>query len=563
MLRSLHVVNLALIENLQWDPGPGFICLTGETGAGKSLLLDAVGLLLGKRASVEMIRTGADRMLVEGLFSLPPSAAKTPAGALLAEQGIAGEDGELVVAREVHVSGRTSARVNGRLVTAQMLRELGQWLVHQHGQHDSLLLTRKEEHLALLDAYGGATVAGLKEEYRASYQSHRDASDELAAAVQNEKERAQRLDALSFQLREIEEARVREGEEIHLKRLRDRWQHAERLFSVMQDTYEKLYEGEARFPAVLGVLGELKNAVVSSLAHDQELRELAEYLDVAIAHLSEAADFARRYKESLEFDPDKLKRLEDRLAVLERLFRKYGASTQELLLYAANAGAKRDRLLHYDETVNALRERRDQTAARMRAAADALRAERVRAARAMEKELHDELRHLHMPAVQLFLRLNETEPGPSGADEAELLFSANRGETPRPLARIASGGELSRVMLAVVRVLAERNPVSTLIFDEIDAGISGLAAQAVADHVGQIARHRQVLCVTHLPQTACRATEHALLEKRVANGRTSTRIRTLSAEERVEELAKMMGGERVTDTTRRQAREMLDAAASH
>ncbi len=560
MLRRLHVEDLALIENLDWNPSSGFTCLTGETGAGKSLLLDAVGLLLGRRANVDMIRSGSDRLFVEGLFSLAGSRAADVVVALLAEQGIACEDGELVIWREVNSSGKTAARVNGRLVTAQLLRAVGQWLVHQHGQHDSMLLMRKEEHLALLDAFGGDEVDAARRVYQELYDLHGAAKKELSVALQDKKDRMQRLDVLTFQLREMEEARLREGEEVHLGRLRDRWQHAERLYSVTRDAYEQLYDGQPRCPSVLAVLAELKSAVSSAVAHDAELNELLEYLDVAEVHLSEAADFARRYKELLEFDPEKLKRLEDRLAVLDRLFGKYGASSHEVLAYMAEAAAERDRLVHYDETVVSLRQRLDEAAERLRAAAGSLRHKRRSAAQVMERELQAELERLHMPSVQLFLRVNPVAPGPSGADEAELLFSANRGEEPRPLARIASGGELSRIMLAVVQVLAGRNPVDTMVFDEIDAGISGRAAQAVADRVAHIARHHQVLCVTHLPQMACRAAEHMLIEKSVDQGRTATRIRTLSAEDRVEELAKMMGGERVTDTTRQQAREMLGAA---
>ncbi len=560
MLRALQVENIALLHKLQLELQPGFTCLTGETGAGKSILLDAVGLLLGSRGSVELVRTGADKGVVEGVLDIVGEAFD-PVRLLCAEQGIDADDDQLVISREVFASGKTVARVNGRIVTVQFLRQLGAYCAHQHGQHDSAVLLRAEEHLALLDVYGGSTLATVKAEYTACHRRLTNATHALRQAESDSKERAQRLDMLAFQIQEITKARIHAGEEVQLRELRGRLQHAEKLRSATDDVYEKVYEGGPRIPAVADEVYRLTGVVETAMRFDQALGELRDYLETAQVNLTEAADFVRRYRSRQDFSPEELQRVEDRLATLERLFRKYGESSSAILEYLEQAREEQERLFRHEETIAHLTEACERAHIELQTAAAALRAVRQSCAAALEDQLTAELSLLMMPNVRLSMRLTPISPGPQGADDAELLISANQGEAQKPLAKIASGGELSRVMLALIQVLSGNASVPTLVFDEIDAGISGRAAQAVAERIAHIGRRHQVLCVTHLPQMACYATHHLLIDKRIDGERTFTTVRLLSEEERVDEIAKMISGEIITETTRSHAREMLRRGA--
>lgn len=557
MLRALHVRNLALIEEVELQFEPGFTCLTGETGAGKSILLDALGLLLGARASSDMVREGADRAFVEGLFDLsdhPPEVAE-----LLEENGVLLTDGQLIVNREVASTGKTIARLNGRLATVQLLRDVGQRMVHQHGQHDSVGLLRKEEHLSVLDAYAGIELREALAEYESLYTLRKQLAAELTELEQTARERVQREDILEFQTREIREARLRPGEEDELRERKGRMRYAERLQAAVDDVYEKVYEGNSRVPAIAGELDRLAQGVSHVEKHDPKLIELREYLETALVNLTEAADFVRRYRETLDFDPMELATLEERLVTLERIFRKYGDSSAQVLSHLKDIEEEKARLSHRDDLVAATKSHLAEVGATLEKAADGLSGIRRRAAERFEQTAAEELRALGMSQTRLTVRfLPGVESfGPKGRDDVEWMFSANQGEALRPLAKIASGGELSRVMLAIVQILADTEYVSTLVFDEIDTGISGRAAHAVADRMRALGKKRQVFCVTHLPLTASMATDHVLIEKRVKEGRTVTVARRLTPIERVEELAKMLGGERVTQATRDHARELL------
>ncbi len=560
MLRALQVENIALLHKLQLELQPGFTCLTGETGAGKSILLDAVGLLLGSRGSSELVRTGADKGVVEGVLDIPDESSDS-VRRLCAEQGIDIDNDQLVISREVFAAGKTVARVNGRIVTVQFLRLLGTFCAHQHGQHDTAVLLRAEEHLALLDAYGGSSLAEVKARYTACHRRLTNAMNALKQAESDSKERAQRLDMLTFQIEEITKARIQAGEEDRLRELRRRLQYAEKLRSATDEVYEKVYEGDPRTPAIADEIYRLAEVTETAMRFDESLGELHGYLETAQVNLAEAADFVRRYRSRQEFAPEELQRVEDRLAVLLPLFRKYGETSAAILEYLRQAQEDRERLLRHEETIANLTAECASASGELQTAAHDLTAVRESCATSLEDELTAELSLLMMPNVRLSMRLTPTSPGPLGADDAELLISANQGEAQKPLAKIASGGELSRVMLALIQVLSGGASVPTLIFDEIDAGISGRAAQAVAGRVAHLGRRRQVLCVTHLPQMACYASHHLLIDKRIDGDRTFTTVKSLSAEERVDEIAKMISGEIVTEITRSHAREMLRRGA--
>ncbi len=557
MLRELQIRNLALIESLDLHLENGFTCLTGETGAGKSILLDAVGLLLGVRASAQWVRTGADKAVVEGAFDLS-EAATIDLSLLLEKQGIDMVDDQLILSRELFSTGKTVARLNGHLVTVQLLRDIGHLILHQYGQHDSTLLLKKEEHIGLLDRFAHEEMAPYKDAYTTAYNAYRAAKQALLEAEQGEKERAQRMDQLDFQIKEIEQARIKLGEEEKLTVLRNRLHFAERLQSASEAVYQQLYEGRGRdHAAILAVLYDLLHDVEQAQEYDKTLSELYEYLEVARVNLSEAAEFARKYREDIDFQPERLQKVEDRLAILERLFRKYGENEERVLLYEKQAREELTNLLHHDEWLERRRQDMSCLYEQLQVAAQELSQQRRDAAVRLKDALEKELFDLMMPNVKLCVDIQTVNFRSDGTDDVEILLSANLGEVPKPLAKIASGGELSRIMLAFAQVLITDTAIDTMIFDEIDTGISGRAAQAVAQKLIKIASRMQVLCVTHLPQMASAAQHHLFIEKTIQDERTRTVVFSLSKEERVTELARMINGENITEKTRANALEML------
>ena len=557
MLRELQIRNLALIESLNLHLDHGFTCLTGETGAGKSILLDAVGLLLGVRASAQWVRTGTDKAIVEGAFDLSDEAIRD-LSILFEKQGIDMVDDQIILSRELFSTGKTVARLNGHLVTVQLLRDIGHHILHQYGQHDSTLLLRKEEHISLLDRFAHEDIASYKDVYKTAYNAYRAAKQALLEAEQGEKERAQRIDQLDFQIKEIEQARVKLGEEEKLTVLRNRLHFAERLQSASEAVYQHVYEGSGRDKvSILAILYDLLHEVGQAQEYDQTLSELYEYLEVARVNLSEAAEFARKYREDIDFQPQRLQKVEDRLATLERLFLKYGENEERVLLYEKQAQEELTNLLHHDEWIERRRQDVDSSYEQLQIAAQELSQKRHNAAVRLKEALQKELLDLMMPNVTLCIDIQKVNFRSDGADDVEILLSANPGEVLKPLAKIASGGELSRIMLAFAQVLIADSPIDTMIFDEIDTGISGRAAQAVAQKLTKIASHMQVLCVTHLPQMASAAQHHLFIEKIIQDDRTRTVVHTLSKQERITELARMMNGENITEKAKANALEML------
>ena len=556
MLRTLVVQNLALIESIELDLSHGFTCLTGETGAGKSILLDAVGLLLGSRGSAELIRTGEDRALVEGNFDVTDKIADMVETALN-ELGIVFNGTELIVSREINRAGKSLARINGRMITVAALRNLGKILVQQHGQHDNLILLKKDEQLRLLDDFHLPTILPILTKFQEIFKAHQELSRRLQEADRNSREQAQRLDFLRMQVMEIGAAKVKIGEEVALRERRGMLQHADRLQHATESVYTSLYEGSGTSPAINGSLYRLSREIAAVVELDKGLAELKEYLETAQVNLAEAAEFSRAYRDKLNFEPEELGKIEDRLAILEKLFRKYGQNEQEVLTYDQRALDEIHELENIDESMAGWLDEKQQLEAKLAELATQLTAVRNLAAREFEEQVQTELAKLSMPNVRLAIKFHSVPYYDKGADEVEIFFSANQGEELKPLAKIASGGELSRFMLALAKVLAGAAPTDTMIFDEIDTGISGAAAQKVAQTIVEISKYHQVLCVTHQAQMACMADEHMIIEKNVSHERTFTLVRPLIGEERIEELAKMLGGQLVTATTRSHARELL------
>ncbi|MBI4610261.1 MAG: DNA repair protein RecN [Candidatus Rokubacteria bacterium] len=568
MLRELRIKNLAVIEAVTVPFAPGLNILTGETGAGKSILLDALLLLFGARAHPDLIRSDADGATVEAVFDAAPDGSVP---ALLEEAGLGAEDGLLIVRRELARSSRSRAFVNDSPVTLGLLERLGDHLVEIHGQHAHQRLMEPARQLELLDRFAEADE--LRGRVDALVREWQEARAALAQLRVSERDRAQQEDLFRFQLSEIEAARIKPGEEEALKSERRRLQHAERLAEGLNRVMAHLYDdpqsattGLARAAQLLGELARI----------DPELAAPLPMLETSQLHLDEALAQLRPLRDRVVFDPERLEEIDARLDVLAKLKRKYGDSGEAILAYRDRIRADLERLEHHEEVL-ATGEAGLAKLAEV-AGQEALGLSELRrdAAARLERLIQRELRAVGMEKARFAIVLRREAAAPDqltagpegwrvaarGVDHAEFQLSPNPGEELKPLARVASGGELSRTMLGLTVILAEADRIPVMIFDEVDAGIGGRVADQVGQKLALVARHRQVLCVTHLSQIAAYASHHLRVEKLVRGGRTRTRVEVLDEAARVEELARMLGGEQVTTTARRHARELFAAARS-
>jgi DNA repair protein RecN (Recombination protein N) len=559
MLERLRIQNLALVERAEVPFGEGLNALTGETGAGKTLVVQAMNLVVGERADADAVRAGAPAAVVEAEFRLAGPAAERVAR-LLAEWELEPEVETLVVRREVAAGGRSRASVNQSPVALTSLKRLGELLADLHGQHEHQSLLRPEAGLLLLDRLGRL------EEERARYvqalAAWREAEAELGRLRASLQDFAERADTLRHAARELDEARLAEGEEERLARDAARLAHGDRLRVLVGGALERLSDAE---PSALASLGAAARALEQAAALDASLSETLPALREAEIAAAEAARSLVAYLDRLEADPAALEAVEARRDAIARLTRKYRRGVAELLCWREELRAE---LLTGEDAEGALAraaERVDATREECLARGAALSRRRGAAAAQWGPRLTRELAPLGLPRAALELAVEsdaQEPPGPLGLDRVALRFTPNPGEPARPLQRIASGGELSRVMLALKTALDREDRVDLLVFDEVDAGIGGVVAQAVGVRLRRLARHRQIVCVTHLPMIAALAHHHLRVTKHSAGGRTTVRIEPVEAEARVAELARMLAGERITDTTRRQARELLEGAAT-
>lgn len=558
MLRELHITNFALIDELGVEFGPGLNVLTGETGAGKSIIIDALGLVLGMRGEAEQIRTGADGATVEAAFDRCDEEIR----GLLADSGIEYPPNEFLLVRRVLLrEGRSKAYLNGRLSSSASLRNLGELLVDVHGQHQGVALTQPSRHRLLLDAY-----AGLTEEvaaFRRLYGRRQTLTAELDTLRAGERQTTQRLDQLRYQRDEIVAARLVHGEEEELSRERTILMHAERLYAAAHQGYESLYGEQG---SVAGRLAAIVSKLNDAQRIDPRLRGVVDACEAAVASVEDAAAQLRDYREGVAFDPDRLEQVEGRLHEIGKLKRKYGSSIAEVLESAKAAEEELQRLTNSEERIREVaRELATLDAALAQRAAD-LTARRKAAAQRLASAVRTELQDLKMEkaafVVQVGPRSEVDGSGleVNGADEVEFLIAPNPGEELKSLGRIASGGELSRVMLAIKAILAASDRTPTLIFDEVDVGVGGGMAVVVGQKLWAIAQERQVLSITHLPQIAALADRHLSIVKRVDGGRTNVAVQVLEGEERVREIARMLGATERSDTPLHHAREILDAA---
>ncbi|WP_067932912.1 DNA repair protein RecN [Alicyclobacillus kakegawensis] len=559
MLLELSVQRIALIESLHIHVRPGLTVFTGETGAGKSILLDSIGLLLGNRASSDWIRSGCDDAVVEALFEVDSEDVRR----MLSEWGFAdGLEEPILLSRTIHRSGRSVCRINGRLVTVQMLRELGMRLVQQHGQHEHQGLVRSEEQLRVLDLYGGHEQA--LEEMQRAYQAWREADAKYREAQMDEQERARRLDMFSFQIQEIEAARLRPGEEEELRERRARLQNLDKIYRAVQQSLD-LLDGSS---GAVAALVESREEIAAAVEFAAELRETVNLLETAQVHAEEAAHFLSRFVHHLDADPQELEQTEARLAEIRALERKYGATEAEVLKYYEEILAEHRRLLAHDEQLAKLAATCERRRREMERAAEKLHQRRLETAAKLSGEIEQVLRSLDMEHARFAIdvRLRTTGEGDvvyseTGADQVVFLFSANKGEELRPLARVASGGELSRTMLAVKSVLAEVDGLDTLIFDEIDTGVSGSAVHKLATELRRLGRGRQVLCVTHSPQIAAAAVDHYVIRKQERDTDTISLVERLDEEGRIREVARLIGSDLADATAFTHARALVEGFA--
>jgi DNA repair protein RecN (Recombination protein N) len=558
MLERLVIRDLVLVERAELSFGEGLHVVSGETGAGKSLFVDSLGLLVGARADADIVREGAKSASVQGEFRLGPEAAKR-ANALLEEWGIEFDGETLIVRREVSAEGRSRAQVNDTTVTLASLKRLGEGLLDLHGQHEHQSLLREGAALATLDR-----LAGLEEEratYAESLAALREASGELARLQESLATFAERRDYLTAAARELAEAKLADGEDEQLRIDAARLAHADRLRTLSAAALERLTEGEG---AAAESLGAAIHAIEQAAALDESLASALEPAREAAIAAEDAARSLAAYLDGLEADPAALESIEVRRELIARLTRKYRRSVPELLAWSDELQAELAEGQDGDGALERARTALETCERACRTRAAALTKQRTAAARHWSAVLTRELKPLGFPHARIafeVLPVADGRPGPTGLDEVLLQFTPNPGETARSLQKIASGGELSRVMLALKCALQARDRVDLLVFDEVDSGIGGAVAQAVGERLRDLAGHRQVVCVTHLPMIAALGSHHFAVSKALANGRTQARIAYLGAPERIEELARMLAGERVTETTRRQARELLAPGA--
>jgi DNA repair protein RecN (Recombination protein N) len=571
LLLELSISNLAIIEFVRLGFAPGLSVLTGETGAGKSIIIDAVMLLLGGRASADMVRTGRDAAYVEGVFALEP-ALLAGLSALLEVNGLLGDSDELILRREILRSRRSICRINGRTVPLSTLAELGRHLIDIHGQGEHLSLLQSRTHIDLLDRYGG--LVARREILGEIVRQLRGARAEMAALRRDQREVARRVDLLSYQIEEIGAAALQPGEDEALLRQRGLLANAEQRLQLAAGIYDALMGGEGRQRAALDRVGEAMEQLADLVKLDGALDQEREMLDSAYYQLEELARTVRAYRDDIEADPEGLATIEDRLELIRNLKRKYGDTIEDVLSFLRRATEELDGISHGEERLERLQVEEGRLFALLATAAGGLSVLRGEAALRLSQQVERQLDELNMAQARFVVHVGrERAPEQSnegvqvgdemlrfdatGVDRVEFLIAPNPGEEPQPLARIASGGETSRLMLAMKTVLSAVDAVPTLIFDEIDAGIGGHTGDVVGQKLGRLAREHQVFCVTHLAQIARYAAQHYQVAKQVVEERTYSVVRPLSYDERVDELAVMLGGA-ATEAHRASARELLD-----
>lgn len=552
MLTSLKIENVAIIESAAIEFGCGLNVLTGETGAGKSIVIDSINAILGERTSRDIIRTGAQSAKVYAVFEDVNERVRN----FLDENGIDCEDGVLIINRTLSREGKNVCRINGAPVTVSMLREIGGELIDIHGQHDNQSLLSPEKHCGFVDSFAGN--ADLIADYREKYGRLCEIRSKLKKLTTDESSKSQRIDFLTYQIDELEKAEITIGERDELKARKSLINNSQKVIESLNIAYEALKADGAGIDMITDAESEIANAS----AYMETLGEASEKITDIRYELEDIAETVRDAMTEVDFDPSELEDIDERLDLLYRLSKKYGDTEGEMLEYLEKARAELDNIAFSEERVKELQKQEKEALAETETAACKLTESRKTAGQKLSNAICSELEFLDMPNVRFVVKCNDIGLTENGKDEIEFLISANAGEEPKPLAKIASGGELSRIMLAIKNVLAETDGVDTMIFDEIDTGVSGRAAQKIAMKLRSASKGRQVICVTHLAQIAAQGDIHLYISKSVSDGKTYTNIKSLIEEERVAEIARIMGGMEITKLQLESAREMLANAGN-
>lgn len=554
MLSQLYIENIAVIQKATINFTTGFNVFTGETGAGKTILISAINAVLGARTYRDIIRSGETQATVSALFTqIPPEVAGQ-----ITNLGYPVQDGQLVISRDLDSdSSKGGCRIDGRPATTALLRLVAGLLINIHGQRDNQELLSLEKHLQFIDSFGGLEEDLVR--YQAAYQKMVCIRERLEAVQMDESYKLQRMDILQYQTQEISVAALEEGEEEELTAKRNIIRNAEKIVGSLGAMYRVL-QGDEQQEGLISAMGMLKKELDTATSYIEALGEYIDQVGESTYNLEELSITVRSALDEYSFHPKQLEEVENRLDTIYRLKKKYGSSISDILTYYEKINLELEDLTLSDELVEKLKEEMAEAQAQAESLAHVLSSRRQKAAKRFVDQVMEELVDLDMPNVSLSVVQTPKELGPTGGDTIELLFSANPGETPRPLSRIASGGELSRTMLAIKNILAGKDDIGTIIFDEVDTGVSGRAAQKIGVKLHQVATSRQVICVTHLAQVAANGDHHIKICKTVEEGRTYTQVQPLTRIERMEELARMIGGENITDLSLRNADEMLTLA---
>jgi DNA repair protein RecN (Recombination protein N) len=563
LLQELSIKNFAIIDELTVSIEEGLTVLTGETGAGKSIIIDAVHLLVGGRGSSEFVRHGEKKAEIEGLFTLEDE--KHPCYKKAEEFGIEVEEGMIILRRDISAQGKSVCRINGKLVTIAILRELGSTLIDIHGQHEHQELMNETLHLTLLDQFASAQLKPSLQNYREVYKEFEAVQGRLKKYNENEQEMAHRLDLIQFQLSEIENASLVPGEDESLIEEKNKLMNFEKLFQSLQNCYNSI-QGEGRG---LDWTGLAMSHIEGAAEIDSKYDRLMEAVSNSFYLLEEAAGTVRSELDELEFEPDRLNVIEGRLNEINTLKRKYGPSIEEILEYSSAIEEEIETVTNKDTLIHDLEKKLQSLEKDLYLEAEQLSSIRKKAAKRLTAKIHEQLKELYMDKTTFEVRFIQ-EPSKSGqfkyrkdgADQIEFYISPNPGEPLKPLSKVASGGELSRVMLALKTIFSKHQGITSIIFDEVDTGVSGRVAQAIAEKIYQVSVNSQVMCISHLPQVAAMADSHLYIAKKSTRGRTSTSVTSLKVEEKIREIGRMISGVEITDLTREHAKELLSLAES-
>lgn len=553
MLKELYIKNIAVIDEVIIDFEKGFNVLTGETGAGKSILIDAINMVIGSRSNKELVRTGAEKAMVSATFSVTSDEIKEK----LDEFGVDLEEEQVIVSRQISADGKSVCRVNGMMLPLASVKEIGELLVDIHGQNDNQKIMNKANHIFFLDGYG--KYDALKDEYKAVFTDYKRVLQELDELKGDKEERERRLDLLEFQINEIESAKLKADEDVTLEERRNFLQNAEKIVFGVQSAYDELYGGEYQSAAYDLIMKAVKG-LDSVKEYDENLRSYADRLSSVMAEIDDITGELKSFLNKADYSQGELDEVETRLNVINNLKRKFGNTIEEINVYLEKIKDEYEKLSQSEENTAKLTQELSEIEAKLEAVSKKLTDARKKAGSELEEKIARELADLDMPNVKFVVLIENAQYNKNGCDGVEFLISANAGEAPKPMNKIASGGELSRIMLAIKSVMADSEISETMIFDEIDTGVSGRAAQKIAEKIAGFSSDCQVFAVTHLAQIAAMADTHFQIKKEKRDEKTYTGVTKLSYEGRIEELGRIIGGVSVTQTTLKSAEEMLQMA---